>query len=161
MVEKAVPYQKLSSLRHGHTAGGSYSPTYHSWQAMHARCKYVERDEEKKYIGRGITVCAQWSDFETFLADMGERPRGTTLDRKDNADGYHKDNCQWSSPVEQARNRRNSRLSYDDAFAIARRMLAGERAADVAKDFGVSESLPREIHKRRTWKDAHDAARRS
>lgn len=155
-----VPYQRFSALQHGHTTGRKYSPTYHSWQAMLARCRYPDRDVEKKHIGRGIVVCERWQDFNNFLVDLGERPLGTTLDRIDNNKGYEPGNCRWATSVEQARNRRNKRLTYEQALSIARRMLAGDRAVDVAKDFGISESLPREIHKRRTWKDAHDDARR-
>lgn len=148
-----------SSLRHGHTVGLTYTPTYHSWQAMLARCRYPERDAEAKHARRGIKVCERWLDFANFLADMGERPSGTTIDRVNNDGDYEAGNCRWSTPVEQARNRRNAKLDYETALEIAKRMLAGARAADIAREFGVSESLPREIHKGRTWRDAHAAAR--
>ncbi len=59
--------------------------------------------------GRGIKICDRWSNFENFLADMGERPQGTTLDRTNNDLGYGPDNCCWRTPREQANNRRNSR----------------------------------------------------
>lgn len=156
----ATPYQGLSNLSHGHTKGRKYSPTYESWQAMIGRCRYPNRDTQNKYVNRGIKVCVRWMAFENFLSDMGERPAGTTLDRIDNNDGYYPFNCRWSTPVEQARNRRNKRLEYPQALEIAKRMLAGERAVDLAKEFGTSESLPREIHKGRTWKDAYNDARK-
>lgn len=150
---------KKNHLAHGHTANRIYSPTYHSWQAMLGRCRYKKRDIQNKYVNRGIDVCVRWHAFENFLKDMGERPEGTTLDRIDNNDGYSPFNCRWSTPVTQARNRRNAKLTYPMALDIAKRMLRGERAVDVAKLFSISESLPREIHKGRTWKDAHEAAR--
>lgn len=156
-------YQADNALRHGHARhgkdGNKSSPTYQSWQSMLARCRYEHRDIEKKYVRRGITVCDKWQVFENFLADMGERPKGTTLERKDNDLGYYPNNCRWATPIEQARNRRNTKLAYDDALDIAKRMLAGERAFDLAKEYKISESLPREIHKGRTWRDAHVAAR--
>lgn len=146
-------------LIHGHTRGRSYSPTYQSWQAMLARCRYVRRDLQGKYVNRGISVHGRWLSFVNFAEDMGERPDGTTLDRIDNDRGYEPGNCKWSTPIQQARNRRNSKLTFESAFDIAKRMLAGDSPAMIAREYGISESLPREIHKGRTWRDAHDAAR--
>lgn len=146
-------------LKHGHTRGRTYSPTYHSWQAMISRVRYLDRDIKKKHAGRGIRVCDGWLRFEVFLADMGERPVGTTLDRIDNDGNYEPGNCRWATPVEQARNRRNKRLDFESAVAVAVRRLNGEPARVIAKDFGISESLPREIEKGRTWRDALEAAK--
>ena len=148
-------------ISHGHTRNKTYSPTYHSWQAMLARCRYLHRDKDNKHVGRGISVCDRWLIFDNFLSDMGERPSGRTIDRIDNNKNYCPENCKWSNPIEQARNRRNARLSYTDAFNICYRMILGENAKSLAIEFGCSESLPREILKGRTWKDAHEAAHKS
>ena len=157
-----LPYQARSALKHGHakhTSEGKASPTYQSWLSMLARCRLPHRDTEQKYAMRGISVCERWFSFESFLSDMGKRPDGKTLERIDNDGGYEPENCRWASPTEQARNRRNARLNYNGALDIAKRMMAGESAKTLALEYGISESLPREIHKGRTWKDAHDAAR--
>jgi hypothetical protein len=144
-------------IRHGHTSrmgGRKDSPTYVSWQAMRTRCNRPDRDPDSKYAGRGISYDPAWDSFDQFLADMGERPEGTTLERMDNAAGYSASNCCWATPVEQARNRRNARLTFDQAVEVAVRRLRGETRPSLAKAFGISESLPREIVKGRTWKDA-------
>lgn len=60
----------------------------------------------KYYRDRGITVCERWQDFANFLADMGERPAGLTLDRKDNDRGYEPENCRWATAIEQRHNQR-------------------------------------------------------
>lgn len=148
-----------NSTRHGHTVGKSYSPTYHSWQAMLARCRYIARDIHHKYAGRNISVCARWQSFDTFLADMGERPDGTTLDRIDNDGNYEPGNCRWATPVDQARNRRNSKMTFATAVEVALARLRGETCKSIAERFECSESLPREIVKGRTWPDAAALAR--
>lgn len=147
-------------IRHGHASHlHGESATYKSWQAMRARCRYPERDTENKYVNRGISHDPAWDSFEQFLADMGERPKGTTLDRIDNDAGYSASNCKWSTHREQARNRRNARLTLETATQVAVRRLRGETCASIAGDFGISESLPREIVKGRTWPDALAAAK--
>ena len=155
MSELLLSKHALAKIRHGHTIGKHYSPTYFSWQAMLARTRYEQRDVEQKHAARGIKVCARWQSFDNFLADMGERPEGMTLDRHPNNDGnYEPDNCRWATPREQARNRRNGRLDFDSAVLVAVRRLDGETCKSIARDFGISESLPREIVKGRTWPDA-------
>jgi hypothetical protein len=85
----------------------SLSPTYRSWKGMLQRCSNPNHVAWKNYGGRGIRVCEQWiNSFEAFLSDMGERPAGKTLDRKDNDGNYEPSNCKWSTKGEQALNRR-------------------------------------------------------
>lgn len=90
------------NTKHGH----SNSRTYHSWRAMMNRCYRVNQENYPRYGGRGITVCRRWHRFENFLKDMGVRPEGMTLDRKNNDRGYSKSNCRWATSSQQERNKR-------------------------------------------------------
>lgn len=84
-------------------------PTYRSWRSMKTRCTNKNTPYFHNYGGRGITYCESWEKFENFLADMGVRPDGSWLERKNNDLGYSKENCVWATPKSQGRNRRTNR----------------------------------------------------
>jgi len=97
----------MSDWRHGHNTRTKRSPTYQSWSAMKLRCLNPNYKKFYLYGGRGIKVCDRWVEsFENFLADMGQRPEGKTLDRYPNKDGnYEPGNCRWATQEEQHSNR--------------------------------------------------------
>lgn len=80
------------------------------WRQMLGRCENPKHQAYKNYGARGITVSDSWHKFENFIADMGERPTGYTLERVDNNKGYSKENCIWATVKVQLNNRRNNRL---------------------------------------------------
>lgn len=73
-----------------------------SWAAMMDRC---ERAQHHRYGGRGIKVCKRWKKFPAFLSDMGLRPHGYTIGRKDNDGDYEPSNCRWETTDQQNANK--------------------------------------------------------
>ena len=93
---------ELSAARRPRGAAlGTHKPTYASWRALRGRL-------ERRAGYQGLDMDPRWRKYEQFLSDMGERPEGHTLDRKDNTKGYWPDNCRWATPKTQARNRKGS-----------------------------------------------------
>ena len=91
---------------HGHNTRRKPSRTHTSWSSMKKRCLNPNNTNYPDYGAKGVTVCERWLVFENFLSDMGERPVGKTLDRKNVLGNYEPDNCKWSTPSEQQRNKR-------------------------------------------------------
>lgn len=103
--ERAAAATKLACLKHGMCNTG----TYRSWSQMKVRCQAPANHKFKDYGGRGIKVCDRWQSFENFLADMGVRPDGTSIDRIDVNGNYEPGNCRWADAKTQRANRRDSK----------------------------------------------------
>lgn len=102
--KRSIAAMKLSNSKHG-----MYGSREHTtWTGMLSRCRNPKAHAYSEYGGREITVSKRWFEFSNFYEDMGPRPKGTSLDRKDNELGYCKDNCRWATRKEQGANTRSN-----------------------------------------------------
>jgi hypothetical protein len=126
-------------LRHGYSG----TPTYNVWCNMVARCTRPQDSSWKWYGARGIDVCDRWrEDFVNFLADMGEKPDGMTLDRWPDNDGdYEPDNCRLATPLMQARHTRSYRLTDAMILEIKRLHDEGLDVRAIVTTLDVSRTL--------------------
>jgi len=144
------------------TAGGQFQKThgyrgtsiYGTWAKAKGRCENPTDAAYPRYGGRGIIMVPRWSlSFESFVADMGPRPRGMTLERKDNNGPYAPDNCIWGSRTDQANNRRSNRMIE----AFGRR----QTAMQWSREIGLSEALIRARIDRLGWKSDDAVSRKT
>ena len=99
--------------------GMATTQIYRSWQAMMRRCNNSKDRAYHNYGGRGIRVCEEWHDVVRFAKDMAETYKpGLEIDRIDNNGNYCAENCKWSSPKEQANNKRTNRIVKVDGKSI-------------------------------------------
>jgi len=93
------------------THGLSKTPEYAVWARMITRCTNPKASRYARYGGRGIAVCERWRhSFENFLADMGEKPPGMTIERDDVNGNYEPGNCRWATKREQHWNKSTSNI---------------------------------------------------
>lgn len=147
--------RELAAARatHGHTRNGRSSPEYAAWGSMLRRCETPSVPHYHRYGGRGIKVCKRWHAFENFIADMGPRPTGHSLDRIDNNGNYTPGNCRWRTVLDQARNREIVVLTVGKVRGIKRLLQAGCLHADIAAFYGVGRSAVGKVARRERWGD--------
>jgi hypothetical protein len=101
------------------THGGTHSSEWYTWKDIKQRCRNKTDNDYAAYGGRGIRVCDRWADdFAAFLADMGPRPPGRSIDRINNDGDYEPGNCRWATLAEQNRNRRSTRSVTIDGTTL-------------------------------------------
>lgn len=142
--------EKASQMQ---TTHGNYgSATYKIWGGMINRCFNERNKGYPQYGGRGITVCERWRSFENFLADMGERPAGMSIERIDNSGNYEPGNCRWATATDQARNTRRTKLTPELVDGIRAGRLS---AKEVGQETGAARSTFYAAKNNTNWKDNH------
>ncbi len=114
------------SLKQTHRA------TYECWTNMKTRCDNPNYVAYHRYGGRGVSVCRRWQSFENFFLDMGAKPDGLTIERRNNDGNYEPENCYWGTRKEQARNRVSSIYATVGGVTLC--------ARDWADQLGVSRN---------------------
>lgn len=159
LARETMETNHLNATTHGMTK----TAEHHIWNAMKQRCANPRDTGFKYYGGRGITVCDRWLEsFEAFYADMGPRPPGLTLERRDNSQGYSPENCYWATHTQQQRNRRPPRewAALPGAFKLTQEMVDAIRAEystggisqrEIAKRYELAQQTVSDIVTRRTW----------
>ena len=137
------------------THGKSGAKAYKTWEKMKSRCQSQNNISYKNYGGRGISVCKRWDNFEHFFADMGEKPKGLSLDRIDNNGNYEPSNCRWATPKQQATNRRNTvKITFNNktqgikAWATELNMNFGTLKARIYKGWPIEKAFNKPVRYR-------------
>lgn len=147
-------YRREFRVKHGHTRKNDSTGTYNTWHNMKHRCTERRGKRYKSHGERGIRVCERWQTFENFLADMGERPLGTSIDRINNDRDYEPGNCRWADSVTQGRNRRNVFLTMELAERVRSARADGATLRQAGATVGITARYAGQICHNDCWKPA-------
>lgn len=144
--------QKEMFGQHRIIHGQSRKTTYRIWDGMRRRCQDPNNPGYKHYGYKGITVCEKWQKFKGFFEDMGARPPGLTIERKDSRGNYEKTNCIWATPTENLRNRCCVKLNMEKAGEIRALLAKGDLSQKaIAKIYKIDPSVISDIHTEKAW----------
>ena len=137
-------------MKHGDCKQG-ITLEYRTWQNIKTRCLNPKNRCYKWYGAKGIKLAKRWLKFENFLADMGRKPPGYTLDRKNPNGNYTKRNCRWATWTTQQRNRTNT-LKPGQVGLIKHLRAKGYTQADIAKRLHTTQTTVWDVLNGRAWR---------
>lgn len=143
-------YHGVLVLRTDWKHGMRNTGAWRSWAYMKSRVLSVTNKDHRYY--ENITMEPRWKEFMEFYKDMGNRPEGMTLDRKDNNKGYYPDNCQWATRAQQARNKNNNAIKEKDVPEIMGLAEIGLNDSEIGILVGCSNSVVYNVRHGRSWK---------
>lgn len=130
-------------------------PLYFLYTNIKTRCYNKNSAAYKDYGGRGITVCDSWlgiDGFDNFVTDMGERPKGYSIERIDNDKGYSPQNCKWATHFEQSINqrvRKNNHSGYTGVLRTNNTWTAYIRRKHIRRYLGSFKTLTEAVEARK------------
>jgi len=159
---KTIKQRVIKGVEHPNYKHGLHShPYYTIWSKIIDRCRNPKNPAYSYYGGKGVIVCERWSGpcgLSNFIADMGERPKGTSIDRIDSNGGYSPDNCRWADHKTQGRNRSFCKLDMEKAKeirSIKRRDRNGHgdgmTLEEIAKIYNVSRATIKKVVSNKYW----------
>jgi hypothetical protein len=142
-----------ATIARNYKHGLTDTPTHLAWKRMRRRVLHPEDNGNACY--QDVKICKRWDKFANFLADMGEVPKGHSLDRKDNRRGYSPSNCRWVPLAEQAKNTRRLRVVGDTYLTEAARRagldpdVVSDRINKLGWDVQRALTTPKRVQQRR------------
>jgi len=121
------------------------------WCSMMQRCNNPNNKGYVNYGARGVTVCERWRKFDNFYADMGDPPKGLSLERKNNDNGYSKSNCIWADRSTQNRNRRSVVLTPMLIRLIKKYYESGIGTLAISEKLNLNKSTVGNVIYKNTW----------
>jgi hypothetical protein len=142
-------------------------PLYKTWCEMRYRCENPNKWQYKYYGALGVKVCERWQRFWNFIEDMGERPKGHTLDRIDRNGDYTPENCRWADKITQANNTRFNRLLEIDRevktmsqWSAIWHVPVGTIWRRLELGWDVEDAIKRTVRKHKIYKNSEQANER-
>lgn len=122
-----------------HLSNYQLYPLFTCWLGIRQRCTDPRHKAFPDYGGRGIKMCERWANsVDAFVADMGPRAPGLSIERKDVNGHYEPGNCCWATREQQARNKRNTKLTDDDVAEILAAVQSGVPPAHITLWYPIS-----------------------